>query len=132
MNNNLIFIPVNIAKVYCALIVIYISKNEICYYDSLVGRNGCRTQTLKLMVTLEYLKMEAAAKEKVFSTNEWKLIETDIEKVPQQTNTYDCGMFTIYCADYISDDLPLLYNQSEMSENRLNVFAAILRGHLNY
>jgi sentrin-specific protease 1 len=127
-----VFIPINVVNAHWALIVIYISEKEICYYDSLVGTEGSKKQKVKLIIILNYLEMEAAAKEKSFSTNEWKLIETNVEKVPQQTNSYDCGMFMIYCADYISDDLPLLYKQSEMTDNRLKVFAAILRGYLNY
>jgi len=127
-----VFIPINVVNAHWALIVIYISEKEICYYDSLVGTEGSKKQKVKLIIILNYLEMEAAAKEKSFSTNEWKLIETNVEQVPQQTNSYDCGMFMIYCADYISDDLPLLYKQSEMTDNRLKVFAAILRGYLNY
>ena len=39
--------------------------------------------------------------------------------MPQQCNGVDCGVFTTMCADFISDDLPLNYHQSEMSHYRL-------------
>jgi sentrin-specific protease 1 len=52
--------------------------------------------------------------------------------VPQQQNGYDCGVFSIMCADYVSDNLPLSYVQEDMQNNRVKIAAAIRRGHLTY
>lgn len=52
--------------------------------------------------------------------------------VPQQLNSCDCGMFVTVCADFISDDLPLSYDQGQMSHYRQKVGTDIIRGSLLY
>lgn len=52
--------------------------------------------------------------------------------VPQQRNGVDCGVFTIICADFTSDNLNLSYNQSNIPLFRKKIIMSILRGSLNY
>ena len=59
--------------------------------------------------------------------NEWKLIDQETH-VPQQHNGFDCGVFTIVCADFISDDLPLEYSQQNIAYMRRKIGCDILRG----
>jgi Ulp1 family protease len=122
-----IFIPINLHNTHWTMLVIYMEKKEIHYYDSMSGSGKVYLQS-----ALKWIQDEAKEKKnEIINTNEWKLIDRE-SHVPQQRNGYDCGMFSIYCADYVTDDLPLEYNQDEMGENRIRVGAAILRGTLNY
>ena len=43
-----------------------------------------------------------------------------------------CGVFATICADYISDDLPLKFNQKQMLGYREKIGTDIVRGHLLY
>jgi sentrin-specific protease 1 len=122
-----VFIPVNLHNTHWTLVVIYIQKKEIHYYDSMSGSGKTY-----LDASLQWLIDEGKEKKNlIIKREEWKLFDKE-SHVPQQRNGYDCGMFTILCADYCSDDLPLKYNQQEMSDNRYRIGAAILRGSLTY
>lgn len=122
-----IFVPINLHNTHWTMAVVYITKKEIHYYDSM---SGSGQRYLKFL--LQWIKDDAKDKKQIdYDTSDWKLIDRE-PKVPQQRNGYDCGMFSIMCADYISDNLPLQYSQDEMSSNRVKVTAAILRGSLSY
>ncbi|RYY81263.1 hypothetical protein EON63_15820 [archaeon] len=54
------------------------------------------------------------------------------QSCPQQENGFDCGVFTIMAADFLSDDLPLEYDQNEMEERRYRIAQYILKGSLPY
>ena len=87
----------------------------------------------KLLSAFQWIVDEALDKKKIkLDPSTWKVFDRE-SGVPQQRNCYDCGMFSIFCADTLSDDLPLSsYSQDDMVENRYKVAAAILRGQLSY
>ena len=122
-----VFMPINLNNTHWVMSVVYVQKKEVHYYDSMSG-SGKRY----LEAILRWLTDEAREK-KQFTLDplEWKLIDRE-KGVPQQQNGYDCGVFSIVCADYLTDYLPLVYEQKEMSEQRLKIAAAIKRGHLMY
>lgn len=121
-----IFIPVNLGNTHWTMMVIHMTAKQISYYDSMSG-SGRR----HMNAVLQWIKDDVQDKLKQsLDMSDWKII--DESKVPQQRNGYDCGVFSIMCADYVSDNLPLVYTQDEMIENRLKIGAAILRGSLNY
>jgi len=127
-----IFIPVNISNTHWTIIVVFIKLKEIHYYDSMGGSGINRY----LKHILHWLKDESKEKynnEYIINNNEWKLIDQE-DDVPQQRNGFDCGMFTILCADFLSDNIPLnnSYDQNEISSYRKKVCASILRGELNF
>lgn len=123
-----IFMPVNISNSHWVMAVVFVTLKEIRYYDSM---SGSAPNTLNAI--LRWLTDEAREKKGVvLDTSEWKLIDTHKTHVPQQGNGYDCGVFSIMCADYLSDNLPLEYSQNEMPDNRLKIGAAIKRGFLLY
>ena len=45
---------------------------------------------------------------------------------PRQTNSYDCGMFSIMCADFLSEGLRLEFSQRDMPHFRLRAANAII------
>ena len=86
-----------------------------------------------LKAILRYLNDESVDKRKQpLNVEEWTTEATGRSGAPQQQNGYDCGMFSTMYADFLSDDLPLAFDQSEICEYRRKTVAAILRGQLNY
>ena len=84
---------------------------------------------------VRYLPEEAEHKKRiVLDMSNWTVTAgtQKIRGLPQQSNGVDCGMFATLFADFLSDDLPLAFSQSEILEYRTRFGAAILRGHLNY
>ena len=65
---------------------------------------------------LKYL--EDKAKElriSTFNADDWKFI---FEKMPEQENDWDCGVFALMFADYLFDDLKI----SEVCQNNIEFF----------
>ena len=120
-----IFFPVNVNNTHWTLAVVYIFAKRVLYYDSMGGRGQRYVEGL-----LRWVVDEAAAKNKVVvNKSEWSL-ERGV--CPQQENGYDCGVFTVVCADFLADDLPLTYEQKHMSMFRHKIGSFILKGALGY
>ncbi len=120
-----IFFPVNVNNTHWTLAVVYLHAKRVLYYDSMGGRGQRYVEGL-----LRWVVDEAAAKNKiVVNKNEWSL-ERGV--CPQQENGYDCGVFTVVCADFLADDLPLTYEQKYMSMFRHKIGSFILKGALGY
>ena len=108
------------------MLVVYMTKKEIHYYDSMNG-NGMRyMENMKKWLVDEYKDK----KNGIYDVSEWSLI--NCENIPQQRNGVDCGMFSTIIADFLSDNLPLNYGQEDMIFFRKKVAASILRGKLDY
>jgi Ulp1 family protease len=122
-----IFFPINIRNKHWTLLVVYVQESEIIYYDSI---NGAGDTYLKRF--MQWVKDESREKNGMtIDENDWTL-RSQLNCVPQQNNGCDCGVFSIICADFISDDLPLSYSQNDMLAFRIKIAAAIIRGSLNY
>jgi hypothetical protein len=61
----------------------------------------------------------------------WRLVY-DESHIPKQDNSFDCGLFLIARADFISDNLPLCYKQTDMNLFRCKVGTDIINGTLSY
>jgi sentrin-specific protease 1 len=103
---------------------------EIHYYDS--SMDDLEMKYLEEL--LHWLIDEAKAKKGLdLDTSDWKLIPQP--QCPQQANGFDCGVFSIMIADFLTDDLPVmegLYSQINMPYFRSKIMRDILRGKLNY
>jgi sentrin-specific protease 1 len=126
-----LFFPINLPG-HWVLAVVYMSTKTIVLYDS--KRSGYKTAGMKeLRSILQWLVDESMDKKHKphINPDEWKLILHPPD-VPQQIGGVDCGMFTIMCCDFLADDLPLNYTQSDVAHWRLKVGCDIIRGHLCY
>jgi len=124
---NKIYFPVNISNSHWTMAVIDVQRKEICYYDSFHSQGVRYLEGL-----MRYVIDEGKNKyDMIVDRSEWTLKSGDSDG-PCQTNGCDCGVFSIMCADFLSDDLPLSYHQSEMNTFRRKICADILRGQLNY
>lgn len=122
-----IFCPVNVHNTHWTMAVVYMQKREIHYYDSMSGSGHDYLQALKKWV-FDDVKDKKGVE---LDMSGWKLVSRQPD-VPQQHNGFDCGVFTITFADYLADDLPLLFSQQDISTNRQRFALSILKGGLPY
>ena len=61
----------------------------------------------------------------------WQLLNK-VNGTPRQHNGYDCGIFAILYADYLSEDLPLHFSQHDTASFRIKICHSIRTGHLWY
>jgi len=80
---------------------------------------------------LNYLELEAKAKKIQFKKEDWTLKQYTVRdrKVPQQRNSFDCGIFVCMYADFLLVDLPFRFSQDDMDFFRLRLCAEIIRGY---
>ena len=105
----------------------YIQEKRIQYYDSMSGAG-----TRYLNAALRYLGDEAKKRNIAgFDAADWTLIPS-VDGTPQQNNGTDCGVFTVMFADFITDDLQLVFSQTDINLFRRKICANVLRGELKY
>ena len=105
----------------------YIQEKRIQYYDSMSGLG-----TRYLNAALRYLGDEAKKRNIAgFDAADWTLIPS-VDGTPQQNNGTDCGVFTVMFADFITDDLQLVFSQTDINLFRRKICANVLRGELKY
>ena len=96
-----ILFPVNLDNKHWTLAVVNVRDKRFEYYDSMGGTNPTAMQNLKL-----WLMEESKDKRgEEFNLESWEDYNPR-ESIPQQTNTSDCGVFTLQFADCIALDLP--------------------------
>lgn len=121
-------IPVHVDNTHWALIVVFMQKKQIVYYDSL-NWDGKRY----LEATKFYLKNKMNEKGNIdgYDWSEWELLQE--KNIPQQApKSNDCGVFALTFADFISEDLPLDFSSEHMEFFRRKIGVDILRGSLDY
>jgi sentrin-specific protease 1 len=125
-----IFCPANIDQQHWTLTVIFMQQKTIVYYDSM-GDQGRRY----VDGLFRYVQDEHQDKKGVPPPNpeEWTLVYGSRDGCPQQQNGFDCGVYACVCADYLSDDLPLIYTQEDITNFwRTKIGVAILNNQLDY
>ena len=115
--------PVNMNGVHWTCAVIFIQDKRIQFFDSLGSQGRSYLQGL-----LQYLEDEHMDKKKVpLDTTDWELVPCDCS-CPQQQNGFDCGVFTCMFADFVSRDLPLTFNQQDITACRERIALSIMNG----
>jgi len=146
-----LYFPINVGLTHWTLAVIYVENMEISYYDSMGASGTYYLQHLLHWLEDEYIKQKIGNDGDTLNTKKWTLNIGSTIKSPQQYKlsnvfpthiNFDCGLFVIQCADFISDNLPLMtkdkkptpqfYSQESMRRYRFKVGADIVRGKLNY
>eukprot|EP01090_Pellita_catalonica_P021597 TRINITY_DN8128_c0_g1_i1.p1 TRINITY_DN8128_c0_g1~~TRINITY_DN8128_c0_g1_i1.p1 ORF type:complete len:514 (+),score=59.98 TRINITY_DN8128_c0_g1_i1:326-1867(+) len=115
-----VLIPVHLGNHWC-LAVINIRDKRFEYYDSLGGKNPSCIATLR-----RYLVDEAKDKKSVDLDLEDWVDYAPGRNVPQQQNSYDCGVFTCKYADRVSHDAKFEFSQKDMSYFRKRLLLDIL------
>jgi hypothetical protein len=78
---------------------------------------------------LQYIKLESLKNKVEFNLKDWKFGKVS---VPTQENGIDCGVFMLMFADFLTDDLPLQFDQRNVELFRKKICAALIRGSINY
>ena len=117
--------PVNHFNEHWALAAIYFEEKKICWYDSLG-----KTDYYKLYHLLQYLEDAHKActdpTKGTFDRDEWELVPCPLD-VPNQSNTYDCGVFLCMFADFIMNDMPLVFSQEHINKCRERIAYQIIK-----
>ena len=119
---NQIFFPINFKKEHWALVCVSMLRKKILYLDS-VSRSG-KTITENI---LKWLQEESLSRTKK------PLSSFSVEDVccPQQSTSYDCGIFILAFVDLLANDLPVGIMQQSLCDNlRLSLCIWIVRGRL--
>ena len=61
----------------------------------------------------------------------WQFVNNQ-EGIPRQQNGHDCGVFMLLYADFLSEDLPLHFNQTHIDSFREKICYSIITGKLWY
>jgi len=105
---DILFVPIHLED-HWALIVVYMKKKTILYYDSLGSVNDPVLETI-----LEYLAQEHLDKHQVkLEIGEWTLKNMKNES-PQQHKSNDCGVFICQTIEFLSRGAPLDFSQADM------------------
>lgn len=126
-----LFFPINHNNSHWTLLVVFIDKKEIRYYNSL--NSGGLAFMKHIFHWLQDVVVHLKLKNIEVNESDWKFIDTDDNQdVPKQTNGFDCGMFVINYADYLTDELPLQFNQNNIQESRLRVGHYVVDGFIQH
>ena len=105
---NKIFFPINHHNAHWALVQADMEQHVLSYYDSL-GTDDANKPTgsglgqQALSAILKYLRHEHMQVYKSELQSTWTIVD-ESNKIPQQSNGSDCGVFTIAYADLLSVD----------------------------
>jgi Ulp1 family protease len=144
------YYPINRGNSHWMLAVAYMKEKKLCFYDSMSGLTthdmvlapggeGNSIARRYLHGVLRHIQDETTRKKKDVTVNalEWTLV---LAATPQQYSSIngenDCGgncaVFMMLFADFLTDDIPFTFKNSDMTMFRRKVAAAIMRGSLDY
>ena len=118
---DIVLIPVHVTFNHWAMVAIYTTHHMIAYYDSL-PHDG----KLILGVVEAFMIDEAKRRDSEHKNIGWVTQQSNPALVPQQQNTFDCGMFALMFADKIASRKMMLFSQRDMPELRRHVAATLL------
>merc|ERR1712083_663080 len=106
-----VIFPMNIGEMHWAMGAIDFKERGFRYFDSMISRPHPNF----VPFLRHYLCDEHKAKKSapLADADAWDLLAMD-PPVPQQSNGYDCGVFTCFFADYFSAGRKLEFSQDDM------------------
>ncbi|XP_070701262.1 uncharacterized protein [Pempheris klunzingeri] len=113
-SKSLLLVPIHLEVHWC-LVTADVPKKKICLYDS----QGNALQKVARNV-LKYLMAEAKEKQQTAFENGWA-ISYD-EKIPQQTNENDCGVFVLEYSRCLALGKPLQFSQKDIPKIRKRIY----------
>ncbi|XP_037537538.1 sentrin-specific protease 5 isoform X2 [Nematolebias whitei] len=113
-SKRLLLVPVHLEVHWC-LVTADIATKKICLYDS----QGNALQKVARNI-LKYLMTEAKEKKQTAFESGWT-ISCD-EKVPQQTNENDCGVFVLEYSRCLALSRPFQFSQKDIPKIRKRIY----------
>ena len=119
---NTWFIPVNLGNSHWTLVVVFMDRKRIHYLDSLM-KEGHGV----MMDIFQYLCDEYRTRhgKELPNKEAWKFIS--VSRIPQQGNTYDCGMYTLMFTNTISVGLHPTFTPKDIIIARKRIGLRILQ-----
>lgn len=131
LNCDLIFFPRH-QQSHWSLIVMDLRSSVVGLYDSLCSSNlsdkSMKSVGAEMQMIIRYLTDEA--REKI--GEDWSKVKFrfKIGPMPQQGNTWDCGLFMIQAIRLLSLGRPLDFTQEDMDSLRVQIFKELMEGKL--
>lgn len=123
-----LFIPMNVNQGHWVMVVVDLERKTIKCYDS-----HYRDRNDALKVVKDWLVDGFKHGKLAVDPSNWKPEMEATQNVPQQgNNAYDCGIFAVLFADFLCDDLPLLFTLEDIPHFRRKMGCDILRGYINH
>ncbi|XP_073348192.1 sentrin-specific protease 5-like [Pagrus major] len=113
-SKNLLLVPIHLEVHWC-LVTADNVKKKICIYDS--QGNGLQKVARNI---LKYLMTEAKEKKQTAFESGWT-VSFD-EKIPQQTNENDCGVFVLEYSRCLALGKPLQFSQKDIPKIRKRIY----------
>lgn len=123
-----VFFPINISNTHWTIAVWFVQCNEIHYYDSMHGNGKTYLTSIR-----KWIVDDAKDKKKeTLNEEDYQMMDHQSMHVPTQQNGFDCGVFSIMAADFLSDNLPFTYTQNDMEKLRNKIASSILNVNITY
>eukprot|EP00270_Netrium_digitus_P008471 TRINITY_DN2535_c0_g1_i1.p1 TRINITY_DN2535_c0_g1~~TRINITY_DN2535_c0_g1_i1.p1 ORF type:complete len:227 (+),score=62.57 TRINITY_DN2535_c0_g1_i1:210-890(+) len=119
---NKVIVPVH-KHIHWALAVIDLKSHRLSYYDSL---GAVDEDTLNILMRYMADETQDKSNERLDISN-WEQHNPG-HSVPQQANGYDCGVFMLKFADYVSRGLSFNFSQKHMPYFRRRIVWELLQG----
>ncbi|XP_041848184.1 sentrin-specific protease 5-like isoform X2 [Melanotaenia boesemani] len=113
-SKNLLLVPIHLEVHWC-LVTADIPTKKICLYDS----QGNALQKVARNI-LKYLMTEAKQKQQSAFEDGWT-VSYD-EKIPQQTNENDCGVFVLEYSRCLALSRPFQFSQKDIPKIRTRIY----------
>ncbi|XP_023260817.1 sentrin-specific protease 5-like isoform X1 [Seriola lalandi dorsalis] len=113
-SKSLLLVPIHLEVHWCLVTADFVKK-KICLYDS----QGNALQKVARNI-LKYLMTEAKEKQQTAFENGWA-VSFD-EKIPQQTNENDCGVFVLEYSRCLALAKPLQFSQEDIPKIRKRIY----------
>ena len=119
-----LLIPIHVGDNHWSLLKVEFDNKTITYIDSLVKNNISKGQEIIKAFIYHHqerlLKFPSLTRE--IQQNEWKTIVFTPQKVTQQQNGHDCGVFCCMYADFSMLNLPLTVDHTLATQYRVMMF----------
>lgn len=125
-DNEIVVIPIHRNRNHWCMAIMHMKDKTIKFYDSM--QHGA--SNMDVLDTLrEYLKSESLDKKKVeFDLDGW--VVEDVQNIPQQNNSSDCGVFSCMYAEFITRNQQINFTQDHMQYFRQKMVDEICMGRM--
>lgn len=122
---DIVAVPVHLQMHWCMAIIDFRTKS-ITYYDSMGSANRKCLEALQGYLKSEHMDKKGCE----FDMSGWQLESASSDKIPQQMNGSDCGVFSCTFAEFITRNANLSFQQEDMPYLRIKMAYEIITGKL--
>lgn len=106
------------------LLSVFPKEKRMVFLDSLFKGSAAETAFSRCCNFL------TCATEKGIDWSEWQFLIIPEEHIPQQSNLYDCGMFSIKWAEHIAFGIPLDFHQDNIVDFRYSAILSLFEQNM--